>query len=144
MFEQILHYEMNSHLTKPEGHLNWINMETDSNMPVQYEPNNSSRLIQSHRRQSSIQRRSTSSHNFQAPTIPPSMPPTLPSMAYYSLNRNMNRNNLNITNYYKYHTLAHANTAINNRRSNTISRNNTTIRTNTSDISYSDFASTKE
>ena len=122
-------------MTKSEGHPNWINMETDSNMPVQYKPNNSSRQIQSHRRQSSIQRRSTSSHNFQAPTIPPSMPPTLPSTAYYSLNRNMNRNNLNITNYNKYQTLAHANTGMNNRSDMSFARKNTTMRMNTNDIS---------
>jgi len=59
-------------------------------------------------RRSINQRRSTSNHNFQASLIPPSMPPTLPSLAYYSLNRNMNLNNLNIEPPPgRYHTLAH-------------------------------------
>ena len=77
------------------------------------------------------QRRSTSSHNFQASFIPPSMPPTLPSLAYYSLNRNMNLNNLNIEPPPgRYHTLAHG-----------ISRQG---RVNIQESSTSDYTSAKD
>jgi hypothetical protein len=113
-------------LTLPIICPNRINMEKDSN-------GYSSRRIQS------LGRRSTSSHNFQAPTIPPSMPPTLPSIAYYSLNRNRNRNNLNITNYNKYQTLAHVNTGMSNKSNMSFPMKNTTIKMNTNDISYSDY-----
>ena len=81
-------------------------------------------------RRSMSHRRSTSSHNFQAPLIPPSMSPTLPSLAYYSLNRNMNINNLNIEPPGRYHTLAHG-----SRRP---------VRVNIQDSSTSDYTSAKD
>ena len=81
-------------------------------------------------RRSMSHRRSTSSHNFQAPLIPPSMSPTLPSLAYYSLNRNMNNNNLDIEPPGRYHTLAHG-----SRRP---------VRVNIQDSSTSDYTSAKD
>jgi len=100
-----------------------INIEDDNK--YYFHPNN-----REDRSRNMSQRKSTSSHDFQAPFIPPSLPPTLPSLAYYSLNRNMNLNNLNIEPSGRYHTLAHG--------------INKPGRVNIQDSSTSDYTSAKD